>query len=251
VTDPLGQAAARRPAAARRTRTVRLDRETGGLWLGEYCRYWNDAGQIVSRDADLPPCLATDLQHVFRSGVEDAWSVDLLVSDADERFFDEKESPVLPVHFELHERALALRISFLIDNYDDEEAQAHQIAGILRPLLTRHRTWLLRAWPDEHHVAPPWLWHVRIGFHTRGWSLAALLQVGQDAVALMDAGATRQLTRTAAGDLVRGGQAHLLIGQPEGHWLDVKAQQYPLDTTKGQSRSLRPSPGSATPRKED
>lgn len=34
-------------------------------------------------------------------------------------------------------------------------------------------------------------------------------------------------------DLVRGGAAELLIGQPEGNWLDAKAQEYDLATMHG------------------
>lgn len=105
---------------------------------------------------------------------------------------------------------------------------------VLEPLLTRHRMRLLATWPDPNFGAPPWGWEARIGFHTRGWDLAALLQVGQDAIALLDAMASGQLTRETAGDLLRAGQARVLIGQPEGHWLDVKAQQYSLKTPKGQ-----------------
>ncbi len=93
---------------------------------------------------------------------------------------------------------------------------------------------LLHAWPDDNVAAPPWVWRARIGFNTRGWNLPALHQVGEDAIALLEAMSTGQLTRQTAGDLLRAGQARVLIGQPEGHWLDVKGQQYPLNTPKGQ-----------------
>ena len=32
--------------------------------------------------------------------------------------------------------------------------------------------------------------------------------------------------RVIAGDLIRGGHANVLIGQPEGHWLKVKRQHH-------------------------
>jgi hypothetical protein len=43
-----------------------------------------------------------------------------------------------------------------------------------------------------------------------------------------------QLTQQTAGDLVRGAHAQVLIGQPEGHWLDVKRQHYDLASDRGQ-----------------
>src|SRR5829696_2798723 len=42
-----------------------------------------------------------------------------------------------------------------------------------------------------------------------------------------------QLTRETAGDLIRGGHANVLIGQPEGHWLDVKRHHYDMNTRAG------------------
>ncbi len=233
-------AGAQRPASTGATsrttrpqRTVRFDLESGGLRLGEQPRGDNGAGQFVARDVDLQGCSATDLQHALRRSSAEGYADDLLISNAPEGYFDEEESLVLPVHFELHERTLALHISFLVEDYD-EDAQAQQTAQVLQPLLTRHHMRLLQTWPDENYAAPPWGWHARIGLHTRGWDLAALLQVGQDAIALLDAMSSGQLTRQTAGDLLRAAQARVLIGQPEGHWLDVKAQQYPLNTPKGQ-----------------
>ena len=37
------------------------------------------------------------------------------------------------------------------------------------------------------------------------------------------------LDRVIAGDLIRGGHANVLIGQPEGHWLEVKRQHYDFE----------------------
>jgi hypothetical protein len=53
-------------------------------------------------------------------------------------------------------------------------------------------------------------------------------------MALMEATGSGDLTRITAGDLIRGGHAHVLIDQPEGHWLDVKSQHYDLETDHGQ-----------------
>ena len=68
--------------------------------------------------------------------------------------------------------------------------------------------------------------HTSIAFNTRERTLRELYDIGQDAHALFDAMRSGQLTRETAGDLIRGGHANVPIGQPEGHWLDVKRQHY-------------------------
>jgi hypothetical protein len=101
-------------------------------------------------------------------------------------------------------------------------------------MLKRKRMMSLEAWQDEWYTAPPWLWHARIGFSTRSRTLDELYAVGQDAIALMEALRGGPLTRQTVGDLVRGGHARVLIGQYEGHWLDVKSRHYDLATDHGQ-----------------
>jgi hypothetical protein len=61
-----------------------------------------------------------------------------------------------------------------------------------------------------------------IGFNTRERTLRELYDVGQAAHALFGALHDGPLTRQTARDLIPGGHANVLIGQPEGHWLDVK-----------------------------
>lgn len=60
-----------------------------------------------------------------------------------------------------------------------------------------------------------------------------LFGLGEDTAALCDAFAHNEVTRQTVGDLVRGGGAHLLIDQEEGHWLDAKSEEYDLTTTHG------------------
>jgi hypothetical protein len=45
--------------------------------------------------------------------------------------------------------------------------------------------------------------------------------------------ATGDLTRETVANLVRGGGAHLLVDQPEGHWLDAESEEYDLTTAHG------------------
>ena len=68
-------------------------------------------------------------------------------------------------------------------------------------------------------------------------SVMDAIGLGRDAIALAEAfGENGALTRDISADLVRAGHAGTLIGQPEGHWLDVKRQHYDLDTGVGKIR---------------
>lgn len=214
--------------------TVRYEPHGAAWFFGDRRRWLNGSAEMVVHVGDLAQCSATDLQRVMRRAVRDTGYGDtVLVSKVEEASFDEDGGLVSPVSFELDDGALKLSISFLLDDYD-EDLQPRMIAQALAPLLRRHRMTLLLTWPDEQYAASPWLWHARFGFNTRGRTLAALFKVGQDALAVLQAMDGGQLTRATVADLVRAGHARVLIGQPEGHWLDVKSQYYDLATPHGE-----------------
>ena len=68
---------------------------------------------------------------------------------------------------------------------------------------------------------------------TRGKTIDQLYAIAESVSRLYDASTTGQLTRETVVDLIIGGRPDLLIGQPEGEWLDVKSQHYDLTTTRG------------------
>jgi hypothetical protein len=158
----------------------------------------------------------------------------LLVSEVPQGFFDGEDSPAGAVAFDLFDNALTLDIAVPLDDFDNEDEVCVRIGNGLAPLLKRHRMTFSSAWPDPNYAEPPWLWHVRVAVSTRGRDLAELFRLGQDVLQLLGAMADGQLTRITAGYLVRGGNAHVLIGQPEGHWLDVKSQNFDLSGEHGQ-----------------
>ena len=206
-----------------------------GVFFGDRLRRYDPDLNIVARVDDLRGCSATDLLRVMRRRSDffgNAISA-LHVSEVDEGFFDEEESPVGPVSFERVGNELTLVIDFLLDDCEDEDQQGDLIKQALVPMLKRQRMTLLEAWQDERY-APSWLWHARIGFSTRSRTLDELYVAGQDAIALMEAIRGGPFTRQTVGDLVRGGHARVLIGQYEGHWLDVKSQHYDLATNHGE-----------------
>lgn len=225
------------PTARRDRVTVRLDTKYAyGVFFGDRLRSYDQDSNIVARVDDLMGCSATDLLRAMRRSedfLSNAISA-LRISEVDEAFFDEEESLVGPVSFERVENELTLVIDFLVDDWEDDDQQGDLIKQALVPMLKRQRMTPLDAWQDEYYAAPPWLWHVRIGFSTRSRKLDELYVVGQDCIALMEAIRGGPLTRQTVGDLVRGGHARVLIGQHEGHWLDVKSQHYDLTSDGGQ-----------------
>jgi len=225
------------PTANRDRATVRYDtKNDDGVFFGERLRRYDPYLNIVARVDDLRECSATDLLRAMRRRGDflgNAISA-LHVSEVDEGFFDEEESPVGPVSFELVGNKLTLVIDFFLDDWEDEDQQSDLIRQALVPMLKRQRMTPLEAWQDESYAGPPWLWHARISFSTRSRTLDELYAVGQDAIALVEAIHGGPLTRQTVGDLVRGGHARVLIGQYEGHWLDVKSQHYDLATNHGE-----------------
>lgn len=225
-----------RATSRRRQATVLFDSDTAGLFFAGQLRHDNGAGDIVAHVDDLRKCFATDLLQAIRRSdhflLEPISTV--LVSEVDKGFFDEEDSIVSPIYFERQDNSLTLVIQFLVDDYDDEEQQSRLINKILTPMLERKRMAPIKSWPDENWGAPPWLWHTRIYFNTRNRTLDELFSIGRDAINLVEALGDSELSRLTAGDLVRAGHPNVLLGQPEGHWLEVKSQHYDLASDLGQ-----------------
>jgi hypothetical protein len=64
-------------------------------------------------------------------------------------------------------------------------------------------------------------------------TLHELYDFGVEIDRLVAAYVGRAPSRDTLADLIRGGHANLLIGQPEGSWLDVKKAEYMLDSPRG------------------
>ena len=210
---------------------VRRDRESGNWWFNDQVRRYDDGGVLLHVD-DLPAIAAVDAQGLMRRAGERDETV--VVSEGPIGYLHDEDQPASPVSFSLHEHRLSLDVGVLLEKFRDESEAGH-IASLLTPLLKRHRLSLISLLPSEYdEVAPAWLWYIRFGCTVRGRFLGELFQAGRDVIALLAALDSGALTRPTAGDLVRGGQAHVLIGQPEGHWLDAKSQHYDLATDHGE-----------------
>lgn len=184
--------------------------------------------------SDLDHCIASDLASAMRKAERHGSENDLVVADAEPDYWRVKDLSPTMVSFVMNEGRLMVEIIFTIDNFDDEDEQIHVNEVVLSPFLRRNRLESHGSWLHEGAVSPPWVWQARFGVNPRGRTLGDLYRLGLDAIALLEAAQSGTLTRDTTADLIRAGQAQVLIGQPEGHWLDVKQQHYDLGTPHGQ-----------------
>jgi hypothetical protein len=217
-------------------RTVKMDRQGESLITDN--RNWplRDTGEgFIAHESDLRGIKAVDLQSALRSYCKYMWGdpsqgeVDLAVADVPEEYVDD-EAPPSEIAFSLKEGQLRLSLTPWIDDYIDEysgDDEAYKESLTL--LLNRTKCELLHlgAHPNTG-AAPPYLTEVHIRTPMRGWSLADMHAVGENVLAFIRTLQGGALTRETTVSLLRAGKGDLLIGQPEGPWLDVKVDHYGL-----------------------
>lgn len=217
------------------TRTVSFsDPYRDWIFGGKDRSYDRHTELLIIHRSDLDLCSATDLQWALRRAEEEGGPEQVHVSDIDERYMDVEGIPVEPVVFELADGALTVSFTFVEEFPEAEEEQDEgRMVSAMHPLLARHRATVLSI-DGEDYEGVARFWNVRLGFKLAGRKLAALYGAGQDIYDLMHVLAGGDPTRETAGSLVRAGRADVLIGQPEGHWLEAKSQHYDLATSTGQ-----------------
>lgn len=206
-----------------------------GIMFGETLRGFGAVSDIVAHISDLQGCTATDLRRTFREMHRSGWAEPVVaISEVPIGYFDEELSAVSSIALGLHSDELSLDLTFLIDDWDDDEEQSRFVKSVLEPFLTRHKMSTIDVWQDERYVEPPWPWHARITVNPRSKSLCEIYSAGEQAIALLDAVRGGELNRQTVIDLIRAGHPAALIGQAEGPWLDVKEQHYDHSSATGQ-----------------
>ncbi|SDO02418.1 hypothetical protein SAMN05660199_01152 [Klenkia soli] len=202
------------------------------FWFGDRRREHSDEAVVIHPD-DLAGSHATDLQRLLRRlASEDAYTDRVLITATDEEWMAEDGAPVEPVSFSLEGNQLVVDITYQSDLYEDEGAPAAHVA-LVEPVLARSG-FVVAAWAvDPYSATKPWIWRLALRCPTRGRSLRDLFDLGSEVLMLLEAASAGSLTRESVAGLVRGGQLRALVGQPEGHWLDVKSQHYDLTGTAG------------------
>lgn len=209
--------------------------EDGHYWaFAGRRRQVSDFGEPVAHLEDLERCRATDLQVALRRCRDrQLFGSELFVSDGPSVDADVEDGPVGSVSFVLIGDRLSMRLHYLTSTYIDDDEVVARTERALAPLLARHRLWLAGAANDGSQRTEPWVVDVEIGFHTRDRILADLVRIAVDAIALLEAVMNGRFGREQVADLVRSGHVDVLIGQPEGQWLEAKRQHYDLSSAAG------------------
>lgn len=218
------------------SRTVFFSDDPYREWTfgGKDRSYDRHTDMLIIHCSDLDVCTATDLQWAMRRAENEGGPEQVHVSAIDEQYMDVEGIPVEPVVFQLEGGDLVVAFTF-VDEFPVSEAKGDEerLIAALQPLLVRHRATLLSI-DGEDYEGVARIWNVQLGFTLRARKLASMYRAGLDVLDLMEALAGGTLTRETAGNLVRAGRADVLIGQPEGHWLEAKSQHYDLGTPSGQ-----------------
>ncbi|MBC2898362.1 ATP-binding protein [Rhodococcus wratislaviensis] len=199
--------------------------------FGERERDVDDDWQVKVHVDDLVNVQATDLRTTMRRArtALDDNVPDIVVAhvgyDANESFDEWTTSSGVSFTLDSTTGEFMMELRVYIDEIPDDFTTGFSTRDRIAPLLSRNRMWLVGA--DEHDAGRIWEIVLNLGFHTRGRTMGSLVQIGLDAVALLQATAG-QMTRQNVLDLLRGGNMNALIGQPEGQWLDAKRQHYDL-----------------------
>jgi hypothetical protein len=199
-----------------------------------------DGQSFICHIDDLEGVKSIDLRSALQAYVEWFWgdpsegSTSLHISDVPRDYFD-SEALTENVSFHVEEDTFYIDIDFTSYEYLDKQTEPAAVSRFeqaLEPYLARNRC-ILTDWQLSKYYANPYVISVRVLPSLRGKSALDLLNIGKDVASLLDAIQGGSLTRETTLDLLRGGRAEILIGQPEGPWLDVKSAHYDLSKPSG------------------
>ncbi|MEU4427558.1 hypothetical protein AB0F81_43620 [Actinoplanes sp. NPDC024001] len=218
--------------------TVRYDSHNR-WWFANEQRYDDGVSSIVIKHGDLAVTMATDLARELRRAHRYGMAPGFVYIDvAPDDEYEPKGAHVEPVSFTLlDDGRFAVHCDLIsrdfYDAFDDDGSFRRMVEQLSSPFLRRCGAELISASPDGGRVSAPYFHEAVLAAPTRNRTLEALYRIGEGLITLFGAASTGQLTRETVGDLLAAGQADVLLGQPEGPWLDVKSAHYDLTTPRG------------------
>lgn len=197
----------------------------------------NDAIEVVA--SELVDLSATGVQQMYRriNRVLEYPPSDMYVRlgtmPPDQNTADLEHYPFSGVSFSFDDNNLVLVLQTFVElpeRFQDED----DVVALISPLLQRKRLSLLDLVADGDGQGH-WMLTFRLGFNSRGRSLFDLYSDALLVQALLEA-SSGDVSHQTVSELIRGGNAEALLGQPEGHWLEVKRQHADLMTDVGKIR---------------
>lgn len=205
-----------------------------------------EAGHLMLKPSEVHDLSVFALREAFAAfhslydGSEEPVAV--VYDGGDEQYFD-VDAPYHCVDFVLHEQRIALSIELMVDWPDDDDFERVRAAlrSTVEPLVSSRGATAVsfgddrQVWQDS---GAPGLavFSMLVALPEDCAQLGDAFALGKDVVDLVDAFVEQAPTRNTLANLIRGGSAHLLIGQPEGNWLDVKSQEWDLSSPRDKHR---------------
>ena len=214
--------------------------DEGRYWkFGEEIREADDYEDPVAHVDDLENIPCRDLKTAFLRYHLKTESSDVTLHVITDGSSDEdlEYLPQSSVSFALYKKQLVMNLDLYLDVPDDVD-HAPNGAARTAALLARKRMWIVREEEDWDDSGRWWNIRLVLGFHLRGRVLGALVRDGLEVEALLSATAGK-FGRANVVDLLRGGFARALLGQPEGSWLEAKREHYNLREDLGQIKLAR------------
>lgn len=196
-----------------------------------------DSGELVLFREELEELSATDVNRALTTCATfyERGPGDALLAAVPEPYFD--EGPYEDLRFVNGSRRLHTVITHVEawteDAEGDEDTVIAGLTRLLHPYLSPAGARLESIETNYDYAPMDIAVDIMISSPTRGKTMADIYQVADGARTLSQAFSSGTIDRTSTADLIRGGAAHLLEGQLEGPWLEVKSQEYDLTTTRG------------------
>lgn len=206
------------------------------LVLGERRKGGPEGGLVLARE-ELSHLAAVDLKNALAAEkrIYEAETTTAIISDVPKQYLD-FDTAVGQVEIEHHGDSLLVSVYFFSD-WPQEGVETEAIDAttrLVKPFVKQNKAHLVDVWTDEWMSSPQDLCiKIRVRPSWRGQSVKYLADLGSDLVRLCEAHSAGEVNRETVPQLVRGGGAHLLIGQEEGNWLDAKAEEYNLENPEG------------------
>jgi len=185
-------------------------------------------GYVQLFKEELTELSASDLREALQAeaGTADPSSSTAHVVSVS-RGYEDEGGPYEPVSFEWDGVALTIVMEHIsAADFESEGDAERTIRQLLQPVVDELAATHFDVTFDDW-VAADAMVSIRVAVPVEHRTVAHLLEIGSDLLRLCDAFSKKEISRETVGDFIRGGAAHLIVGQEEGNWFDAKKMLYP------------------------
>ncbi|PZE92496.1 hypothetical protein DEI95_08200 [Curtobacterium sp. MCBD17_008] len=208
-----------------------------------------DSSAVLLDPRELPDITVGELTGTFRAA-EAHWgdtdACEALIYNGAEGYLDAQNLVVKATSLVLRDGGLCVRVEFFLDwptstlphHVEDFAGRLAAVRNVITPFLQSRGSSILQL---SQHAYGPWqatedgrfIATIVATQPENADTLADLADLGDGVERLVDALVGGTASRDTLADLIRGGHAGLLVGLPEGNWLDAKSQEWDLTSDGG------------------